>query len=185
MMNKPPVPDVPMPKKSKGIGGVELKGKGKRVNQTELGAYLGIAKNTIQKWAKVGLPFKKIGTQVTYDIGEVMKWRIDWETETLKDELVFASREGGDSMTPMQAKLRREVAQALTAELDLAIKREQVANIDDLMETFSEALIEVRAKLVSMSSRLSGILSHKDDEGVSKLLDGEVSDMLEVLSDYD
>jgi len=177
------VPSIP--KRGDGRGN-KPRGKGKKVSQTELMAYLGVADNSIKKWVKLGLPRRKEKNRVYYDIGEVMRWRIEWETEVLKDELVEASRgNNGDAMTPLQAKLRKEVAQALTAELDLAIKREQVANIDDLMEEFSEALIEVRAKLVSMSSRLGGILSHQDEEGVAKILDGEVSDMLEALSDYE
>jgi len=186
-MNKPPTPDVPIPKKIAGDqrGVKKIRGKGKQVSQKELCAYLSVADTSVKKWVVLGLPRKQKGNRFYYDIGEVMKWRIEWETEVLKDELVNASRDKGDAMTPLQAKLRKEVAQALTAELDLAIKREQVANIDDLMEDFGEALIEVRAKLVSMSSRLGGILSHKDDEGVTKVLDQEVADMLEVLSDYE
>jgi len=186
IMPPPPTPNPPKKQGAKLLGGhKKSKGKGKRVSQTELCAYLAVADTSVKKWVKLGLPRKKEGGRVWYDIGEVMKWRIEWETESLKDELVNASRESGDVMTPLQAKLRREIAQALTAELDLAIKREQVANIEDLMEAFSEALIEVRSKLVSMSSRLSGILSHKDEEGVTKILDQEVSDMLEVLCNYE
>ena len=59
-----------------------------------------------------------------------------------------------------------------------------LANIDDLMEIFARALVEVRAKLISLSSRKSGELSHQDQEGVTKILDKEIADMLEVLSNY-
>lgn len=180
---QPPKRVEPIPKSN---SGAKIKGKGKRVSQLELSTYIGVATNTLKKWVKLGLPRKKEGGKVFYDVGEVMKWRIQWETESLQDELIRASRDNPtDAMTPLQAKLRKEVAQALTAELDLAIKREQVANIDDLMEEFSEALVEVRAKLVSMSSRLSGVLSHQDDEGINKILDQEVQDMLEALSEYE
>lgn len=88
-------------------------------------------------------------------------------------------------MSINEAKRRKEVSLMLISELALAKEREQVANIDDLMQEFEDALINIRAKLVSMPSRLSGILSHQDEDGVSKLLNSDVRDMLEMVSEYE
>ena len=88
-------------------------------------------------------------------------------------------------MSIAEAKRRKEVAGALQAELNLAKDRELVANIDDLMEEFSNALVNVRASLTSLSSRMSGILAHQDEEAVRTLIDKEIIDTLEALSNYD
>lgn len=88
-------------------------------------------------------------------------------------------------MTYNEAKTRSEIAKALSAELSLAKELEQVANIDDLMGEFSQALVTVRASLSSMSSRLAGILAHQDEHEVRKLIDAEVTVMLTGLSKYD
>lgn len=73
----------------------------------------------------------------------------------------------------------------LQAELLLAKERGQVANIEDLMLQFTEALIQVRAKLVSMPARLSGILSHQEEDVIHKLIETDITEILETLSDYD
>jgi phage terminase Nu1 subunit (DNA packaging protein) len=194
MMIKLPIPKLPKtshvghskgtPKNKKGFAIGDSKGK--KVGTNELAVLFGVSIRTIENWRKDGLPHgRKNGKAYEYDSAVCTRWKIDQETKILKDLLVTFGGDDEAEMSGFDAKRRKEVAQALTAELDLVIKREQVANIDDLMEAFSGALIEVRAKLVSMSSRLGGILSHQDEEGITKLLDAEVSDMLEVLSDYD
>ncbi len=193
-----PMPPPPPPKKktshkghSAGTPKKNRKGfaiadsKGETVNTKELAKFFGVSGRSIEKWRNLGRPCnRKNGKDYYYDTAEVTRWKIAQETQALKLELAALGEEDESKMSGFDAKRRKEIAQALTAELDLAIKREQVANIDDLMEAFGEALIEVRAKLVSMSSRMSGLLSHQDEEGVAKIIDSEVSDMLEVLSDY-
>ena len=68
---------------------------------------------------------------------------------------------------------------------DLAKAREDVANIDDLMEAFESVLINVRANLISMSSRLPGRISHKNETVVANILESEIKQILTTLSDYD
>ena len=167
---------------------------------------------TIKNYVKQGMPIKKDGT---FDIADVVPWiakngkasHLKKPTDSQKRSAIVKEtkakikaeskvvpikkdqkQEEQDSGLPMsfnEAKTRVEIAKALTAELNLARELEQVANIDDLMGEFSQALVTVRASLSSMSSRLSGILAHQDEHEIRKLIDAEVTVMLTGLCKYD
>lgn len=157
--------------------------------------------DVIKKYIKQGMPLDG-------DLGVVVAWiaeNITHEKKVAKKKKVAEKKAvkkkkpvvqvvepslDGDQlpdgeMSVEEARRRKEVANALQAELNLAKDREQVANIDDLMELFSEALVNVRASLTSLSSRMSGMLAHQDEESVRKLIDKEIQDTLENLSSYD
>ena len=165
---------------------------------------------TIKNYVKQGMPIKKDGT---FDIADVVPWiaqngkashlkkptdsqmrsaivketkaKIKAESKVVPIKKKQAEEDSDLPMTFNEAKTRGEIAKALTAELNLARELEQVANIDDLMGEFSQALVTVRASLSSMSSRLAGILAHQDEHEIRKLIDAEVTVMLTGLCKYD
>jgi len=163
---------------------------------------------TLKLYVKKGMPVESDGT---FDISKVVSWIAENSTaqqhtgrksdakkakeavnkfkelppQNNRDQEPLDTLDSDLPMTMTEAKTRKEIAQALQAELNLAKEMEQVANIDDLMEEFSSALVTVRASLSSMSSRLAGILAHQDEQAVRKLIDEEVTVMLTGLSNYD
>lgn len=157
---------------------------GTEMTMAELAVLFGVTPKTITKWTGLGMPCDGgRGRAYVFDSAACMKWKMEYEIGRIIKENI--PEEDQIKVSLNEARRRKELAGALKAELELANELSQVANIDDLMENFTEALINVRAKLVSMSSRLSGILSHQDEEGVSKILDAEVADMLEEFSEYE
>lgn len=165
---------------------VKFGGKvGEELSLIEITKLFGTSSTTILEWVKNGMPSLGGGKGRAYkfDSAACLKWKVQRETDRVREQFAHHFEDGTD-MSIAEAKRRKEVAGALSAELGLAKEREQVANIDDLMENFTAALVNVRAKLVSMPARLSGILSHKDDDEVSELLDDEIKDILDELSDY-
>lgn len=132
----------------------------------------------LDEWIDMGMPFEPgpHGPQSDrFDIGAILQWHIDNGAKGSVDEI---------SMSATEAKRRQAVAVALSAELDLAQKRGQLAKIEDLMSEFSRALIETRAALMSQSNRLTGLLSHQDDETVMKILNDDAAEILSKLSQY-
>ena len=158
---------------------------GENVTLVGLCLVTGMTSYEIKDLIEKGLPhIGGKGRSYVFNTAEVIQFKIKHDAATLREEYEsFGELEEG-KMSLNEAKRRREVATALKAELELANERKQVANIDDLAALFSDALINVRANLVSMPSRLSGILSHQDDETVGRLLDAEINDILENISQY-
>lgn len=172
----------------------KLDREGHIIRASELARMFGVTSATISNWRKVGMPVhrKENDRDYMFDSAACFHWRINHEYKLAgeifqkelnsKTEAVVEEIEGEMSFT--EAKTRREVANALMAELELAKALEQVANIDDLMDNFTDALVEVRAKIVSQSNRLSGILAHQESDAVRDILDKDSTETLEALSAY-
>lgn len=147
-----------------------------QLNLNAVSKALGVTIGEIKEWRDQGMPFVDGGGAIhrdRYVVADIFKWH--------QDKL----KAGAEAeMTQAEAKRRREVALALKAELELAKERGQLVVIDDLMDEFSAALVQVRAGLVSMPSRLSGLLAHQDEDSITEKLDSEISDLLEHLSEY-
>jgi len=150
---------------------------GESVTLNQLTTLLGMTSNKIKGFIALGLPHVVNGHTTVFDTVATVRWIVSHEVNQ-------AMNLDEEFMSGMEAKRRGEVAKALMAELQLAKEREQLANIEDLMMNFTSALIQVRAKLVSQPSRLSGILSHQDQKEINRLLEADSQEMLEVLSEY-
>lgn len=163
--------------------------RGQYVDADALAHMFGLTREAVLSYCRKGMPSVKDGSNTFYYSGDCFKWKIAWERAAEKQRIEkLAERKGeysGSATTYNQAKARKEAANAEMAELDLAKAKGEVVNIDDMMSDFRVALVEVRAKLVSQSSRLAGILSHQDDQEIREILDKDAKDTLESLSDYD
>lgn len=153
---------------------------GRPWSMSTLSKMIGIPRVKVKRMMDEGLPFTMDGDAYLFNSKDAIRWIIDHEVNRVLPQVT-----GNEEFMPIaEAKQRFEAARALQAELALAKEREQLANIDDLMENFSEALVQVRAKLVSMPGRLSGLLSHQDEGYIADHLEIEISEMLESLSNY-
>ena len=149
-----------------------------KLNLVATAKILNVSPYTIRKWVQEGMPYVEGGEGSHADrfiIADILQWHIDRGGAGDIDE---------KTMSKAEAQRRREVAIALSAELDLAVKREQLVVIDDLMVEFQAALIEVRAALASQPNRLNGLLAHQSEDEVSKILNNDVAEILSKLSAY-
>lgn len=163
--------------------------RGELVNMTGLCKVLGIGSVAVRTLIEKGMPVvegMKRGKQYVFNTADCIEFKVKLEAEIIRQEYesMLPDDDPESKMTINEAKRRREVALAVKAELELANERKQVANIEDLTGLFRDALVNVRANLTSMSSRLAGVLSHQDEDVVAQLLDAEINDILENVSNY-
>lgn len=169
------------------IPNIETQTTGSLVNLVGLRKVMGVTDTDVKNFIANGMPHEGgKGRSYKFNTAECFHWRMAFERKKLESQFLsmIPDDEPEAKMTHTEAKRRREVAIALKAELELANERKQVANIEDLTAMFSDALVNVRANLTSMSSRLAGVLSHQDEDAVAKLLDSEINDILENVSNY-
>lgn len=148
------------------------------LNRVATAKLLKVSTWVLNKWAEEGMPYI-VGADGPHNdrfiVADILQWHIDRGGAGEADE---------KTMSAGEAKRRREVALALSAELDLAEKRKQLVKIDDLMIEFSNALIDVRASLTSQPNRLNGLLAHQSEDDVAKILNDDIEDILSKLSAY-
>ena len=161
--------------------------QGHIVSTKGLAEVFGITIQTVDSWRKLGMPvYRKVSERKTeYDTAACYIWRLNQENKLLTNALKMEKALSSSKMTLEEARTRKESAFALMAELDLAKAQEQVANIDDLMTNFAAALSEVRAKIISQSSRLTGILTHQEEDSVRAILEKDATETLEALCAYE
>jgi len=146
-----------------------------QLNAVTAAKALGVTTSDIREWCENGMPFINHGVNQRnrYVLADIFKWHQD------------KVKSGAEIDMPVsEAKRRREVALALKAEVDLALARGQLVVIDDLMAEFVDSLVQVRASLIGQASRLSGLLSHQDDDTITKIINDDVEQILEALSKY-
>ena len=153
------------------------RGKGKKVNLAELAGILGVDVNTVRKCIVQGMPHKKINQRrYEFDTAECIHWRLQQEADKADEQ--------PNEMQYDEAKRRKAAADALQAELELEKSRETLADIDDLMTNFTESLVNVRAQLVAMPNRLAGVLEFQDQKEIRQILNDDIRQVLDGLSDY-
>lgn len=157
--------------------------EGEIVSMIQLAKLMGVSSKTIKNWVNVGMEGDYgSGKGWVFDSAKCFRWRIEKEANDIFERFNLSPEDG--VITKLEAERRTAVANSELIQLKLEKEREQVALIDDLMLNFSSALSEVRGKLVSLPSRISGLISHQEQSEIDKILEKEVQDMLEALSDY-
>lgn len=148
-----------------------------KLNATATARALGITVQKLKDWAADGMPYHagEQEHQNRYVLGQILQWHIDRAGTGAIDE---------QDMSTNEANRRRAVANALMTELDLAVKRGQLVQIDDLMGEFGAALSEVRAALAAQANRLTGLIAHQDEDTVNEIIEKDVAEMLNKLSKY-
>lgn len=163
------------------------KSAGSQVNMVGLRKVMGVGSRAVLTMIENGMPhYGGKGRAYEFNTADCFNWRMENQQKLIESQYLsmIPDDDPENKMSIGEAKRRREVALALKAELELANERKQVVNTEDLVGLFSDALVNVRANLTSMSSRLSGTLSHQDEDEVAKLLDAEINDILENVSAY-
>lgn len=91
-----------------------------------------------------------------------------------------------DFMTYDEARTRKVAAEAAIAELELAKVRNELVLVGDVVKAWDDVLSAMKAKLLSLPTKMGPILSPETDAGViQKKLEEQIRDCLDELSNYD
>lgn len=134
------------------------------LNRAEVAETFGYSLPTVDSWIKDGLPSRQQGAKGVpwqFDSAEVHAWLVKKAraTRRTRGNAFGDEREGGEGETPEgwvgldEAKRRKEVANAKSAELDLAKSLGAVAPLDMIAKTLSDEVAKARAKLLSIPTR--------------------------------
>lgn len=132
------------------------------VNRTQLGEIFGYALTTVDVWIKDGCPCRGgggKGVERKFDTAEVHQWLVK---KAKAERAGRGNRFGGKTaelpaectISIEEAKRRKEVANAKSAELALATEMGAVAPVDKLMKILSEEIANARARLLAIPTKL-------------------------------
>jgi len=151
---------------------------GIEISKADLAQYVGVSLTTITNWVRQGCPYLAKGTKGKawiFNSAEVMTWR----------EEKIAQNAIGDtaSLDIDEARRRKLAAEAAMMELDLAKRRGEVIEIDAVAAVVGDDYANVRAKLLSLATKLAPQLIGIDDlAGCKALIERGVSEALEELT---
>jgi hypothetical protein len=141
--------------------------------QEALGETLGVARQTIIRWKKEGMPVEADGS---YDPIRISKWR----------DLVYPPQE----KLPTEKSENDEVSwetefrkyRAKLAELSFKQKLGELILRADVESLLVDRAVEFRRALLDMGRRLSLKLAHKDSQQIQSIIETEATDILDAYS---
>jgi phage terminase Nu1 subunit (DNA packaging protein) len=151
-----------------------------QVNRAELADILGCSLPTITSKVQRGMPYLQRGQrgkEWAFDTADVFNWEKD---QAIKDTVGDFTAVSEDEM-----KMRKLAAETGKAEIELAKARGEVAPLHDMEIAWRDAVLEFKARIRLLPSRVAGQMVGLDNETEIKavLLD-EVDQSLTVLSEY-
>ncbi len=154
-----------------------------QLNALALRRLFGIPNPTLQSWLSEGLPHDNTEYGVRFTPADVFHWR---ESQLLKAAAKSqVENEDTASLTMVEAKRRGEIAKMTLGELDVAIKRDELTPIAEIIEELGNALMTVRTALVPLPTKMGGLLSYQDEDTIIEKLGGEIQRILDDLSEYE
>lgn len=157
------------------------KGKGMRVNRTELAGLLGVSPTTIDAWVRRGCPILERpagpGLPSVFNTADVLAWH--WAD--------VAAQEGKKTF-PGEDELRQRklAAEAGRAELEHARAMSEVAPVEQLQQAWAIATGRVRREIEGLAAELAPRLVGLSDESeVKELMRREIDATLERIATMD
>jgi len=128
------------------------------VSKTDLATYLGVHLTSITTWVRNGCPYVVKGSvnkPWVFNTADVIDWRQDRAVQkALGDTKLLDIDEG---------RRRKVAAEAGLAELELAQKQGEVVEIDSICAAVADDYSNVRAKLLSLPTKLAPQVAVYDD----------------------
>lgn len=121
---------------------------GVRLNRAGLAEHLAVSLPTIDRWVKDGMPVVQRGSrgvEWTFDLAEVIRWRIERAT---------SEATAGAPTDVEEIEKRAASAKMQMAELDLAKKRGEVADVRDFERAWARMLAEIQVKVMNVPQRV-------------------------------
>jgi phage terminase Nu1 subunit (DNA packaging protein) len=150
----------------------------RRVNKVDVAELLGVSTVAIGQWVAKGCPFVQKGGQGkswVFDVPEVVAWR----------ERQVAQQAVGDtkSLDLDEARRRKLAAEAAMSELDLAKRKGELIEIEEVAAVVGDDYANVRAKLLSLPTKLGPqLIGVEEPAEAMKLVERAVTEALEELT---
>lgn len=178
-----PLPDAPV--KPSGHDKLPDEKKGDLVTMAKLAVMMGVTPRTIKNWIMDGMPCEEKGSGRTWllDSAKCFKWRIEKAEADIAKKYDYLTDPEELSLT----EIKKRTAEATMNREELKYEKEagEVMFIEEMMDNFSAVLAEIRGKLISLPSRRSGVLAHEEQEEIERILNEEVTELLEAMSSYE
>lgn len=143
------------------------------VTKIELAKHFDLSPDRIQNYIALGLPVAvkgKQGKAALYDLESCEKW----VQENFRQE---------ETGTLAEAKLRKLTAEAALAEIELERERGRLVEIDEVTRQVTAMLTNVRAKLLALPTKTSGlVLGLTSQVQIKEVLDDAVREALDELA---
>lgn len=155
------------------------KGRGNKVNRTELAATFGVSLPTVDQWVRDGCPFDQRGAgrgkPWVFDTADVAAWR---EARARDDG---TDADGADLKRHAERlKARKLTAEAGLAELELAKKMGLVAPVDEFERAQAKMFAVVQQNVLNVVQRAAiSLLGETDEARFKEVLRKELADALE------
>jgi phage terminase Nu1 subunit (DNA packaging protein) len=170
-------------------------GTAMKLNQTEVSDAFGVTSTTVQNWRKAGMPARKVGKQLEFDLPECIAWYLDFkrpEPETPTDNTDWDAFYRKEKALMMQQKRLRDSGELVTvAESErLMVARlvkisEQLKNIPLNWGPYLIGLDDTKAtqdKLQVLLNDLMKTLSNlPDPEYETEEIDDDVEDIEDIV----
>lgn len=149
------------------------------VDAQQLADIYGVTKNNVYLWIKEGCPVQALGekgkSKYEFNTRDVFKWR---EKRAIKMATL-----SNDQITKEEAQRRKLSAEAALSELELAKKKGEVAEIEEVERTMSSQFAEVRSSLRKVPERcVIRLLGETDEARVKEVILSEIDSALELLA---
>ncbi len=141
--------------------------KQRHVSLKQAATLIGRDRNTLMKYLDDGMPFvekadRDRGASWILDLADVVRWLEKRAAENASEKV--GSKEG--QITEDEAKRRRAVAQAFTAELEYAETARIVARINDMLDLVKRDYSEVSQRLKGVPDAIASKVDAKVSERV-------------------
>ncbi|MBB4287678.1 terminase small subunit [Roseospira goensis] len=150
---------------------------GRIVSQTELAAIMGVTAMTVRAWERKGMPVARKGSRGRpgqYNTADVMRWRAEQAAQAATGDT--------NAMDMEEAKRRKTAAEAALAEMDLALRRGELVDVETVGRLVAEEYATVRANIMAMPGELAPDLEHLAVLEIEELLTSKITDILDALS---
>lgn len=155
------------------------KGRGNKVNRTELAATFGVSLPTVDQWVRDGCPFDQRGAGKgkpwVFDTADVAAWREARARDDGTDD------EGADLKRHAdRLKARKLMAEAGLAELELAQKMGLVAPVAEFERAQAKVFAVIQQNVMNVVSRAAlSLVGETDEVRFKEVLRRELADALE------
>lgn len=143
------------------------------LTRVELAKHFDISIDRVQQYVSLGLPVHTKGKQgkaALYDLQACEQW----VQENFRQE---------ETGTLQEAKLRKLTAEAALAEIELERERGRLVEIDEVAKQVTAMLTNVRAKLLALPTKTSGLcLGLTSQAQIKEVIDNAVREALDELS---
>lgn len=148
---------------------------GKLVSIIDLARVTGFDEGTIRRWTRAGCPFTREGTRLQFDPAAVKAW-LDERGKKPGQRGRPAAIDGAPSDVKESlalAKLRKELALAERAELDVAERKGELMPRAEVEQATVARILEVRAALLGLAARVTPRVVGQDGATVHGIVDEE------------